>query len=571
MRKNGKKNLRKFEDFTVLKARNRRNFASPKTHKTSGGGGGRVIELRIMGTRDDACHSVLDARRLEVFEHITGEFLDDARRKYKEILTGLSAVKSRKLSLESTDDDIKTTHSQRRKIEKKFQKMAKKAKKSREMLQIINRLEEAIDVVPIRIGAKRVKEQLRWFGAKALDHIEITALIEREARERNRVKELVNLAACDPRFEEFESWAEFVDKVKIGKNGPRKINYQQAKDILRTALEPLAAMVAAKLWPDSKIGLGNDMETRRRNDMETRRSASRSRSPKRSPGRNKRSRHSSRPAKPNPSSPGSNRKFKHSPLLSLSMRRNNKKRNESSWKNNRKSRGSHVSPRPESRKSFDLTVRDAKGQMRSQVEVTTAENVCRPRDLQMAIDHGVEKSEGTRGMYKHTIWREVSVGVRWKKGKVYIDKERYIDYKGDGTYTVYREIAGKEDARLYGRDIVQDDFPHYLSRHKQACRWLDSVTIFTLDDDRSYNLVRNGQGWDVERMDLTGDALHARRERRRLRRGYLASVRKGSELARVGLTLGISHRDHLIASSREAPMLVRSPTYARSPPARVVE
>jgi len=215
--------------------------------------------------------------------------------------------------------------------------------------------------------------------------------------------------------------------------------------------------------------------------------------------------------------------------------------------------------RKRERKTFDLTVRKS-GFTRSNVEVTTAEDVCRPRDLHNAIKHGIDKAKALKNEHEEA-WREVSIGVKWKKGITNVGKNTRIEYKGDGTYHVYElvpnnggfslasppEASGEDVSEenggsaqrrkgkfvyLYKRDIVMDDFPHYLQRHRTACRWLDSVTIFTLDGDRSYSVVHNGKGWDVEMLDVPDAELHKRRLRRRLRRGHiLAATRARGKLS----------------------------------------
>lgn len=246
---------------------------------------------------------------------------------------------------------------------------------SPQALASLSRVETAIRVVPVRIGAKRVREQLSSFGAAALDHLEVDALIRREAIERDRLFDLVLLAATDTRFEDFVSWLKFVDKVKIGRRSPENINYPQAKDIMRTCVEPLAAAVAANAWPGSKIGLGNDMKNAQDLKKVKVGGAARRVSSSSTLGRralNGRSRSLSRSR-----SRSRGRKKTHKKTSFYSTRR----ARQAVHKANRKKGSTTGGPS----KSFDLTVDSGGGHRQGHVEVTTATQVTHPKNLHTAV------------------------------------------------------------------------------------------------------------------------------------------------------------------------------------------
>mmetsp|Transcript_21676 Transcript_21676/g.30374 ORF Transcript_21676/g.30374 Transcript_21676/m.30374 type:complete len:467 (+) Transcript_21676:303-1703(+) len=409
---------------------------------------------------DDSCQKMLQARKLEVFELLTGETLCDAKNQYRQevekLNVGVRATRQEVLTLNKSsfsinDIDVSTNITQKRKdaLLRSIKSSIDNISAAQGMIQNLDRIERAVNIIPSLIGAKRAVEQLINGGIRALDHIEVLVLIQREAIERNRLKDYINLAATDRRIIEFEKWVMFVNKVKIGHRKPENISYLQAKDIYNTTLEPLAAMLAARHWPDSKISLGNDMSTR----------------------------------------------------ISVGGGKRGK-----------------------AKKSFDLAVR-LSGQTRSNVEVTTADEVSRPRDLYSAINHGIEKAKAIRGK-NEDAWRELSIGIRWKRGTVYVEHKKRIEYWGDGRYSVYQVRDDGEELYLYKRHILLDDFPHYLERHKKACRWLDSITIFTIDGDHSYSVVQNGHGWDVEHSAAIDVALRKRRSLRRMQRSYLFSSNK---------------------------------------------
>jgi len=401
---------------------------------------------------------------LEVFELLTGETLCDAKNRYRGEVENLNVIiraakqEIYKLQLykgstfvSKSNNKGSTNITQKREdaLLLRINSSIDKRSAAQGMIQNLDRIERAVNIIPSLIGCKRVVEQLVNGGIRALDHIEVPVLIQREAIERNRLKDYINLAATDSRITEFEKWVMFINKVKIGRRKPEIISYLQAKDIYNTTLEPLAAMLAARHWPDSKISLGNDMSTR------------------------------------------------------------------ISTAGGKRARG---------KKSFDLTVR-LSGEIRSNVEVTSADEVSRPRDLYYAINHGIEKAKAMKGK-DEDAWREVSIGIKWKRGSVHVEHKKRIQYHGDGTYHVYQRQDDGKELYLYKRHILLDDFPHYLERHKKACRWLDSITIFTIDGDHSYNIVQNGHGWDIEHSAATDVALSKRRTLRRMKRGYLVSSNK---------------------------------------------
>mmetsp|Transcript_5627 Transcript_5627/g.8873 ORF Transcript_5627/g.8873 Transcript_5627/m.8873 type:complete len:497 (-) Transcript_5627:141-1631(-) len=413
---------------------------------------------------DDSCQKILRARKLEVFELLTGETLCDAKNRYRGEVENLNVIiraakqEIYKLQLHKgstfvskSNNKGSTNITQKREdaLLLRINSSIDKRSAAQGMIQNLDRIERAVNIIPSLIGCKRVVEQLVNGGIRALDHIEVPVLIQREAIERNRLKDYINLAATDSRITEFEKWVMFINKVKIGRRKPEIISYLQAKDIYNTTLEPLAAMLAARHWPDSKISLGNDMSTR------------------------------------------------------------------ISTAGGKRARG---------KKSFDLTVR-LSGEIRSNVEVTSADEVSRPRDLYYAINHGIEKAKAMKGK-DEDAWREVSIGIKWKRGSVHVEHKKRIQYHGDGTYHVYQRQDDGKELYLYKRHILLDDFPHYLERHKKACRWLDSITIFTIDGDHSYNIVQNGHGWDIEHSAATDVALSKRRTLRRMKRGYLVSSNK---------------------------------------------
>lgn len=382
--------------------------------------------------KDDSCREVMEVRKLEVFEQLTGEHLDDARHHF----------------LSKTYQADRSWQAERK---RKFQDISHQSFS----VEHLERLNRAIKRIPIMIGAKRIKEQLRCGGARALDHIEVKALVQREAQERNRLMEYVNLAAHDHRLEEFAPWVEFMSKQKIGHREPEKINMNQAKDIQRTIIEALAAINAAQSWPGTKVGLGNDL-------LKTRQ-------PKRA-------------------------------------------------------RLSH-------NKSFDLTVKGTNGDAKSHVEVTTAQNVRRPRDLSNAIQHGIDKAIS---LTKSSSWREVSIGVSWHEGRTDLyETHQYIQYHGDGNYSLFQANATGEDTLLYKRNIILDDLPHYIQRHHQSKRWLESINIFTLDGELGYKLTRNSGKWSIDTHDLPEAVRHIR-SKRRLGRSYLAMDRSFYKMERQG-------------------------------------
>lgn len=121
----------------------------------------------------------------------------------------------------------------------------------------------------------------------------------------------------------------------------------------------------------------------------------------------------------------------------------------------------------------------------------------------------------------------MSVVVEWWSGTRSLGHGRFIKYYGDGRYGIYQETKNaSQGARLlYKRDIVKDDLPHYLVRHRMANQYLDAVYVISHDGESAYRL-RPKRGWHAE--DLGNAAVtHRVRERRLRRRARRRSLVRG--------------------------------------------
>jgi hypothetical protein len=179
--------------------------------------------------------------------------------------------------------------------------------------------------------------------------------------------------------------------------------------------------------------------------------------------------------------------------------------------------------------------------------------VCREVSVAVKWFEGLTALEGAPRVDDDGTYLDAS-GRRAPADPDYIDAdghyilpgERYISYYGNGSYCMCRRSHTSQktapvtttalennqacggggiglqvahdsgaDTYLYERNIVLDDLPHYLKRHDSVRACLERISIFSVDTDARFELVRKGSNWSA-RVGNEGDAALAQ-YRRRLR------------------------------------------------------